>query len=70
MIRETVTSTDLRSVGYDEDAMILEVEFQNGGVYHYFEVPEVIHAELMSAPSKGRYFNKNIRTVYRCDRIT
>jgi len=49
--------------------MILELEFQNGGVYQYFEVPEVAYAELMSASSKGRYFNQNIRNVYRCKRV-
>ena len=49
--------------------MILELEFQNGGVYHYFEVPEAIYTELMSASSKGRYFNQNIRNVYRCKRV-
>lgn len=68
MIRETVSSSELRSVGY-ENTMILEIEFQNGGVYQYFEVPEVAHAELMSASSKGRYFNQNIRNVYRCKRV-
>lgn len=68
MIRETVSSSELRSIGY-ENTMILELEFQNGGVYHYFEVPEAIYTELMSASSKGRYFNQNIRNVYRCKRV-
>ena len=68
MIRETVSSSELRSIGYG-NTMILEVEFQNGGVYQYFEVPKGAHAELMSASSKGRYFNQNIRNVYRCKRV-
>lgn len=68
MIRETVSSSELRSVGYDS-TMILELEFQNGRVYHYLEVPEVAYAELMSASSKGRYFNRYIRNVYRCERV-
>jgi len=69
MIRETVTSSDLRSVGYDESAFVLEIEFHNGGIYHYFEVPYSVYAALMAAGSKGRYFNAQIRKVYRCQRI-
>lgn len=68
MIRETVSSSELRSIGY-ENTMVLQVEFQNGGLYNYFEVPVAIYTQLMSASSKGRYFNKNIRNVYQCERV-
>jgi hypothetical protein len=27
-------------IGYDPENMILEIEFQHGGVYQYFNVPE------------------------------
>jgi hypothetical protein len=69
VIRESVISTELRSVGYQPVALILEVEFRSGGIYQYFGVPAFAHAALMSAPSKGRYFNAHIKSIYRYQRI-
>jgi len=69
VIRESVISTELRSVGYEAESLILEVEFRTGGIYHYFGVPAAAHAALMSAPSKGRYFNAYIRSIYPYQRI-
>lgn len=61
MLRTIVSSTNLNSVGYDEDKRILEVEFQGGSVYRYFGIPEQIYLALMSADSHGSYFNRNIK---------
>lgn len=69
MIRVAVVSSELRSVGYDDLNRCLEIEFQNLSIYQYFEVPAEEHTSLMSAPSKGRYFNAHIRNVYSCKRI-
>jgi hypothetical protein len=69
MIRQSVISSELKSVGYDEGNAILEVEFQNGGIYRYFGVPKAAYAALISAPSKGRYFNAQIGNAYRYERI-
>ena len=69
MNRESVISTELRSVGYEPEALILEVEFCSGGIYQYFGVPAFAHAALMLAPSKGRYFNAHIKDVYSYQRI-
>ena len=70
MIREAVISTELRSVGYDREALTLEVEFHRGGTYQYFGVANDIHAALMSALSKGRYFNTAIKDVYPYQRVS
>jgi len=70
VIRESVISTELRSVGYEAGALILEVEFRTGGIYHYFGVPASAHAALMSAPSKGRYFNAYIKGFYSYQRMS
>ena len=63
MRREAVDSEALRSVGYDPDSRILEIEFNNGTVYRYFAVPLSVHAGLMTAKSKGEYYAANIRTA-------
>ncbi len=64
MKRKTVMSSSLRSVGYDESARILEIEFLSGGVYRYYGVPREAYQELLEAPSKGSYFLEHIRDEY------
>ena len=61
MRREPVESDALRSVGYDVDRRILEIEFASGTVYRYFEVPEAVYAGLMTAASHGAFFGEHIR---------
>ena len=39
---------------------------QTGKRYKYFGVPELIYDELMEAPSRGRYYNDNIRGQFEC----
>jgi lysyl-tRNA synthetase class 2 len=56
-----VDSTSLRTVGYDAERQLLQVEFHNRSIYQYFEVPATVYQELMQAPSKGAYFNRSIR---------
>lgn len=69
MERTYVDSSNLESVGYDSNNCILEVEFKRGTVYQYFNVPEYVFEELMSAGSIGSYFNLNIRNVYPTERV-
>ncbi|HDD44782.1 MAG TPA: KTSC domain-containing protein [Candidatus Desulfofervidus auxilii] len=69
MDRTSVVSSNLKSVGYDVNTKILEIEFQNGSVYQYYEVPLNIYEGLMKAPSHGKFFHARIRNVYRYRRI-
>jgi hypothetical protein len=43
---------------------VLEVELQSGPIYRYFDVPLSVYEALMSAPSKGRYFDDNVQGKY------
>jgi len=61
MNRVPVSSTNLLSVGYDADSNVLEIEFQNGSIYQYFNVPAKIYSGLTSAASPGRYFDAYIK---------
>jgi hypothetical protein len=69
MKRIEVSSTNLKSVGYDLVMKILEVEFLNGSIYQYLDVSDIIYSELMNAESHGKYFNKNIKTEYEFAKI-
>jgi hypothetical protein len=67
--RSPVVSSNIASVGYDAEAYVLEVEFTNGHIYQYFDVPEAVFAELVGSSSLGSYLNTNIRKQYRYTRI-
>ena len=69
MLKQSVASTNLQSVGYDEGTQTLEVQFVSGRVYQYYGVPENMHTLLMQAPSKGQFFNTNIRNSYPFSRV-
>lgn len=64
MERVRVSSSNLKSVGYDPFSAFLEIEFHNGGVYLYSGVPERVYDQFMAASSKGTYFNDYIKGVY------
>lgn len=69
MYRIPVTSSNVVSVGYDQNSLTLEVEFKGGSVYHYFDVPEAIYQELMQASSIGKFMHANIKNNYRYTQI-
>lgn len=62
------TSNVIRSFDYDSTTQILRVEFNNGSIYKYHDVPEKVYQELKSSPSVGQYFNTHIREKYGQDR--
>ncbi len=69
MRRQTVVSSNIAEIGYDENSRTLEVLFNNGSVYQYFDVPPQIHAEIMQAGSVGQYLNANIKGNFRYARV-
>ncbi len=69
MDRQAVSSSNISSIGYDADLSILEVEFRDGAVYQYYDVPEVTFDGLMQAPSHGSYLAQNIKGHYRYARL-
>ena len=64
MKREPLDSSSARSVGYDPDREILEVEFPDGDVYRYFEVSGHEYADLRSAESFGEHLNHQIKPFH------
>lgn len=56
-----IESITLATIAYDGPGKLLQLEFRTGSVYRYFGVPLPIYQGLMQAPSKGKYFNRDIR---------
>ncbi len=59
-----VDSSNIEAIGYDSVAQDLHVRFLNGGYYIYHNVPETIFDQLMAAPSKGSFLNREVKGVY------
>ena len=64
MQRQPITSSAISSVGYDERSSVLEVEFQGGAVYDYFDVPPKVYRALLKASSKGSFVSRRVRDRY------
>jgi KTSC domain len=62
--RESVVSKGIASIGYSKRLHILEIEFVNGAVYRYLQVAPSVHRDLMTADSKARYYDANIKGNY------
>jgi hypothetical protein len=75
MHRHGVTSKLLKSVAYNTEKKILEVEFlakRNEDVrrvYQYFDVPMEKALEMSVATSVGGYFLTMIKPNYKCVRV-
>jgi len=63
--REPVQSSAIAKVGYSKRRHILEIEFVNGAVYRYFDIPLSVHHDLRWAESKARFYDSKIRKHYR-----
>jgi hypothetical protein len=60
----TVESSSVGAIGYDEATKALHVQFVNGTVYAYEDVPADLHRELMDSESKGKFFAQKIRNHF------
>lgn len=69
MDRQTVSSSSVKSVGYDPATRVLEVELHTGAVYQYLNVPYVVYRDLVGASSIGQYFAHFVKTTYRVRRV-
>jgi len=65
MDREFVVSSMIKSIGYDSNNSTLEIEFNNGAVWQYYDFPESLWHDFNGCDSKGKYFLKEIKNQYR-----
>lgn len=62
---ETQESSNVARFRYDETSQTLTVEFKNGSMYDYFDVPVSVYESMKSDPSKGRFLAQEIKGNYR-----
>jgi hypothetical protein len=59
-----VSSSNIASVGYDEERQELYVQFHTGTRYVYSGVPAHIYEAFFEEASPGRHFIYNVRGIY------
>ncbi|HZR03426.1 MAG TPA: KTSC domain-containing protein [Burkholderiales bacterium] len=69
MERKKVSSSQIRSIGYDSGARLLEVEMSDGTIWQYSGVPTEVHRRLMAAPTIASYYRDNIEEEYSRKRL-
>jgi hypothetical protein len=66
---QSVLSSNVSEVGYDDEAGELIVTFSNGSVYAYADVDEGTAIALSKAPSVGQMLNSEIKGQYAYRRV-
>lgn len=61
-----VGSSAITAVGYDPTTKRMKITFKQGRTYDFCGVPPEVHQGLMSASSKGGYYDRVIRDRYQC----
>jgi hypothetical protein len=64
-----VASSNVDSIGYDENFQTLYIRFLNGSTYIYKGVPIMEFEGLKNASSVGSYLHRNIKNLYPYERI-
>ena len=59
-----VNSSNIHSIGYDEEAKELHVKFASGATYAYEGVPPEIFDEFRQAENKMKYLNSKIKAPF------
>ncbi|MCK4947538.1 MAG: KTSC domain-containing protein [Candidatus Aureabacteria bacterium] len=64
MDRNNIDSSMIRSIGYDANSSTLEIEFNSGAIWQYFDFPESSWCEFNTSDSKGKFFLREIKKQY------
>ena len=68
-----VGSSNVGSVGYDEEAKELHVQFLNGGHYKYLQVPLTVYTALLAVKSAGEsvgsFVAKNVKPKFAYQKV-
>jgi hypothetical protein len=66
MEMQSVDSSAILEIGYDECAQQMKIKFKQGKVYNFCQTPKHIFQGLLESSSKGTYYNNHIRDNYQC----
>lgn len=69
MERQFIESSMIKSIGYDSNSSTLEIEFNSGPIWQYFDLLESLWYEFESSESKGKFFLREIKNQYSESRV-
>lgn len=69
MIDVVVNSTNIKNAKYNTESKNLLVEFNNGSLYEYNDVPWEKFTKFRMSESQGKYFSANISRSYSYKKI-
>ena len=59
-----VDSSAITSAGYDAGRRLLRLEYRNGRIYDYLNVPPEIYEDVLNADSPGEFVNLEVKPNY------
>ena len=65
----SVSSSNIESIGYNDQSQEVHVRFLDGSEYIYKGVPQHEFDTLLNAPSKGSYLHRNYKNVFSYEKI-
>lgn len=65
-----VNSSNIHSIGYDEEAKELHVRFASGQTYAYEGVEKGIFDEMRQAESKMKYLNGKVKGTFNARKLS
>ena len=60
----TITTTTSNIADFEYKSQVLTVNFFDGSVYEYFDVPKAVYVKLVNADSPGRFARRHIFNSY------
>ncbi|MES2765983.1 MAG: KTSC domain-containing protein [Bacteroidota bacterium] len=70
MERVIIDSANLCSVGYEATTSLLEIEFHDGKILQYSDVPKSTVKGLMLAPSQNEFFHYYIKDQFQFSKVS
>jgi hypothetical protein len=64
-----IQSSNIRKTEFDTESKELIVEFNNGLIYSYENVPHQLYTQFRMSESQGKFFNSKIAKVYKYKRL-
>lgn len=65
----SVSSSNIRSIGYDDRTSTLTVEFRGNSLYEYYNVPQYVFEAFRRAGSKGTFHADHIKDNFNYRKI-
>ena len=69
VINVSISSTNLKSASYNTETSVLTVNFNNGGIYEYQNIPCELFTKFRMSDSQGKFLNQKIKGTYQHTKI-